>query len=92
MVGTSVPSGLETGWWAALGAGLVVAIVLVLLLHALWREVKGIEAAFAAAWERGKQVAGNTATTWMLGQTARLVGEIKKEALEHDALLAGKGG
>lgn len=92
MIATSVPDGLALGWWSALGAGLVVAVVLVFLLHSLLRQVKGIEAAFASAWEMGKQVARNTSTTWMLGQTARLAGEIKKEALEHDALLARKGG
>ncbi|MEP6476447.1 MAG: hypothetical protein ABJC60_04160 [Actinomycetota bacterium] len=88
MIATAVPAGLEAGWVAALGVGLVVAIVLVGLLHSLLRQVRGIEAAFEAAWGMGKQVARNTATTWMLGQTARLVGEIKDEALKHDALLS----
>lgn len=91
-MGTAVPPGLEFGWWVALGVGLVVALVLVVLLHSLLRQVKGIEAAFTAAWEMGKQVARNTATTWMLGQTARLAGEIKDEALKHDALLSKDGG
>ena len=92
MLASPVPSDLQTGWWIALVAGLVVAVVVVVLLHGLYRQVKGIEAAFAAAWEMGKQVARNTATTWMLGQTARLLGAVKKEALEHDALLSRKGG
>jgi hypothetical protein len=89
---TAVPASLETGWWVALAAGVVVAIVLVALLHTLYRQVRGIEENFGAAWEMGKQVARNTATTWMLGQTARLAGELKREALEHDALLSrGEG-
>jgi hypothetical protein len=92
MLASAVPKDLEVGWWVALGLGLVVAIVLVVLLHTLWRTVRGIEENFAAAWEMGKQVARNTATTWMLGQTARLVGEIKEEALQHDAFLRQKGG
>jgi hypothetical protein len=92
MIASGVPSDLALGWWVALGLGLVVAAVLVVLLHTLWRTVKGIEENFAAAWEMGKQVARNTATTWMLGQTARLAGGIKDEALRHDAFLQGKGG
>lgn len=92
MVATAVPSGLSVGWLTALGVGLAVAIVLVFLLHSLLRLVRDIEAGLAAVWEMGKQVARNTATTWMLGQTARLLEEIKREALEHNALLGRKGG
>ena len=92
MFGTDIPPSLETGWWLALAAGLVVAVVVVILLHVLYRQVKGIERNFQLAWEMGKQVARNTATTWMLGQTARLAGELKNEALLHDEFLSSKVG
>lgn len=92
MAATAVPADLAAGWWAALGAGLLVAVVLVVLLHSLLRQVRGIEAAFAAAWQMGKEVARNTATTWLLTQTAGLVEGIKEEALQHAALLTGKEG
>ncbi len=91
MLATAVPGDVAVWWWSALAVGLVVAIVVLLLLHSLLRLVKGIEAGLAAVWETGKQTARNTATTWMLGQTARLLEEIKAEALEHNALLDRKG-
>ena len=90
MVAADIPDSLAAGWWLALAVGLVVAVVVMILLHALYRQVKGIERNFQLAWEMGKQVARNTASTWMLGQTARLAGELKKEALEHDAFLASR--
>jgi hypothetical protein len=91
MEATGIPAGLVAGWWAALGLGLLVAIVVVVLLHALRRQVKGIETAFEQAWETGKQVAQNTATTWMLADTANVAEELKQEALEHDSALGSSG-
>ncbi len=80
-----------TLWWITLAIGLVVAVVVWLLLHLLYRQVARIDEGLAAVWQAGKEVAANTATTWMLGQTARLVADLKEEALRHDALLRGAG-
>lgn len=91
MMATSISPDLSTGWWIALAVGLVVAVVLTGLLHALLRQVRGIEDAFSAAWQMGKEVARNTSTTWMLGQTARLAAEIELEAIRHDRLLSEEG-
>jgi hypothetical protein len=77
----------ETLWWITLGVGLVVALVATVLLHLLYRTVVRIDEGVLAVWEMGKQVARNTATTWMLSQTGRLAAEIKEEALIHDAFL-----
>ena len=79
----------ETLWWITLGVGLVVALVVWALLHMLYRNVKAIDEGLFEVWAVGKRVARNTATTWMLGQTARIAGEIKEEALKHDAMLGG---
>lgn len=77
----------ETLWWITLGVLLVVAIVVWVLLHLLYRAVVRVDEEAGAAWEMGTRVARNTATTWMLAQTARIGKEIKEEALRHDALL-----
>lgn len=88
MAATAVPEGLSVWWWSALAAGAAVAVVVVILLHTLLRLVTDIERGLAAIWEAGKQVARNTATTWMLKQTGRLLDEVNAEAKKHDAFLA----
>lgn len=91
MIATQV-TGPLLGWWvAALVLGLVVAVVVTVLLHWLLTRVREIEQGAEATWKVGKDVARNTATTWMLGQTAGIVEEIHEEALRHDALLRSKG-
>lgn len=90
MAATAVPEGLSVWWWSALAAGAVVAVVVVILLHTLLRLVTDIERALAGIWEAGKQVARNTATTWMLEQTGRLLDEVKGEVRQHDAFLSGR--
>lgn len=74
-------------WWIALGAGLVVALVALALLHMLLQAVKAIERNVAQLWSTATLVARNTATSWQLEQTADALEEIKAEALRHDALL-----
>ena len=77
----------EALWWMTLGIGLVVALVAVVLLQLFYRQVRRIEAGAGAIWETGKQVARNTATTWMLGQTTVRLDQLTDEALRHDELL-----
>ncbi len=77
----------HAAWWLTLGLGLVVAIVAVILLETFLRKVRAIEAGSEAIWEMGKQVARNTATTWMLAQTPRRLDQLTAEALRHDAFL-----
>lgn len=74
-------------WWLTLGLGLVVAIIAVILLHVFYLQVKRIERGTDQIWEAGKQVARNTATTWMLHQTTVRLDGLTEEALRHDALL-----
>lgn len=74
-------------WWLSLGLGLVVAVVAVVLLQLFYNQVRRIEAGSEAIWEAGKQVARNTATTWMLHQTTVRLDALTAEALEHDAFL-----
>ena len=74
-------------WWLTLGLGLVVSLVAVVLLQIFYLKVRRIEAGAAAIWEAGKQVARNTATTWMLHQTTVRLDVFTEEALKHDAFL-----
>lgn len=74
-------------WWLTLLLGLVVALVAVALLQVMYRKVRRIESGAEAIWETGKQVARNTATTWMLHQTTVRLDVFTDEALQHDAFL-----
>lgn len=77
----------NAAWWLTLVLGLVVAVVAVVLLEVFYRRVKAIEAGSLAIWNMGKEVARNTATTWMLAQTPERLDRLTEEALRHDALL-----
>lgn len=77
-------------WFLALGLGLVVAVVAVALLETLLRQVRRVERAAEAVWEAGKQVAQNTATTWLLGETTARLDELTAEAGRHGQLLRGE--
>jgi hypothetical protein len=74
-------------WWLTLGIGLVVAVIAVVLLQLFYRQVLRIERESEAIWGAGKQVARNTATTWMLHQTTVRLDGLTEEALRHDAFL-----
>lgn len=76
---TEVSGELAAWWWSALGVGLVVAIVVVVLLQMLLNRVREIEDGASRIWAVGQQVARNTATVWMIGETARIAGEIHAE-------------
>ena len=78
----------ETLWWITLGIGAVVATAVVAMLHTLLEAVRRIDENVLGAWVMGKQVARNTATTWILAQTPRIAAEIKEEALRHAELLS----
>lgn len=78
----------ETGhWWLALILGLVVALVATALLHILLREVWRVERAAEGVWQAGKQVAGNTAKTWLLGTAVQELDRLGDEIEEHRRLL-----
>jgi hypothetical protein len=85
-------SDVQTLWWITLAVGLVVAVVVTVLLHVLLRTVKSIEENVVELWQTATTVARNTATSWLLGDTAAVIEEIKEEALRHDRLLGGDGG
>lgn len=75
-------------WFLALGLGLVVAVVAVVLLEVFLRQVHRIERGAGLVWTAGKQVARNTATTWLLTETSDRLDSLTDEAMQHVALLA----
>ncbi len=80
----------ESGyWWLALGLGLVVAVVAVVLLQTFLKQVYRIESGAEAVWAAGQEVARNTSTTWMLGTTSQQLDLLTTEAGRHAALLSG---
>jgi hypothetical protein len=74
-------------WWVALALGAVVALVLVVLLQLLLNRVREVEQGAARVWHHGKLVARNTATAWMIGQTADSLDRLEEEAGRHAQLL-----
>lgn len=74
-------------WFLALGLGLVAAVVAVVLLSLFLIQVRRIEAGAGLVWTAGKQVARNTATTWLLPETAVRLDQLTDEALQHVELL-----
>lgn len=75
-------------WWLALGLGLVVAVVAVVLLELFLRQVHRIERGAGLVWTAGKQVAGNTATTWLLPELSQRLDVLTAEAVMHIDLLS----
>lgn len=75
-------------WFLALGLGLVVAVVAVVLLETFLRQVHRIERGAGLVWTAGKQVARNTATTWLLPETSDRLNLITDEAMLHVELLS----
>jgi hypothetical protein len=77
----------EAYWFLALGLGLVVAVVAVILLETFLRQVHRIESGAALVWQAGKEVARNTATTWLLPATSDRLDRLTEEAMLHVELL-----
>jgi len=77
----------EGYWFLALGLGLVVAAVAVVLLEIFLRQVHRIERGAGLVWTAGKQVARNTATTWLLSETSDRLDRLSDEAMRHVTLL-----
>ncbi len=74
-------------WLLALGLGLVAAVLAVVLLEMFLRQVHRIERGAGLVWQAGKEVARNTATTWLLPETSKRLDVLTDEAMQHVALL-----
>ena len=81
-----------TIWWITLGLGLVLIIAVIVLLSLLVALVKDIDVNVRETWDTATRVAANTATTWMLQQTATRVEDLGAEVDNHIRALANVGG
>jgi len=77
-------------WTIALGMGVVVEAAVIVLLSMLVSLVKDIERNVDDVWATAILVARNTATTWMLGQTAVATADLGTEVGLHAKLLESK--
>ena len=82
----ALSDGVVVAWWAALGVGLVVALVVWALLEILRRTVLEVEAGVNAVWTMGKRVAQNTQTTYLLQTTKARGVDLLDEVHQHAAL------
>ena len=75
-----------TNWWVvALALGAVVIAVVAALLLRIIRAAESIDRYASDIWDAGQQIAGNTASIWMLGQTNAVAGQILETAQSIDA-------
>lgn len=81
-----------TFWWITLGMGAVVIVAVIVLLSLLVSFVDDIDRNLKDVWDTATRLAANTATTWMLQQTASRTEELGVEVRRHSDLLAAKGG
>ena len=81
-----------TFWWITLGLGLVVIVAVIVLLSLLSSFVHDIDRNVKDTWDTATTLARNTATTWMLNQTATLTEELDEEVGRHADLLADLSG
>lgn len=79
-----------TMWWIAIGLGAVVVVVVIVLLSMLVALVNDIDRNAARLWNTATRVARNTATTWMLKNTAVAGGVLRDEVALHAQLLKDK--
>ncbi len=83
----ALSDGVVIAWWAALGLGLVVALVVWFLLEWLRRTVLAIDEGVTAVWTMGKRVAQNTSTTYLFGTTKARGVDLLEELGDHAALM-----
>ena len=81
-----------TFWWITLGMGAVVVVAVIVLLSLLVSFVDDIDRNLKDVWDTATRLAANTATTWMLQQTAARAEELGAEVSRHSELLAARGG
>jgi hypothetical protein len=73
----------KTLWWIAIGMGFVVVLVVITLLSLLIGFVTDIDRNVKSLWNMATRLARNTATTWMLKQTATATAALRDETAKH---------
>ncbi len=81
-----------TMWWISIGIGFVVVLVVITLLSMLIGLVEDIDRNVKSLWNMATRVARNTATTWMLRQTAAATAALRDETARHAQALTALAG
>ncbi|MGI9098635.1 MAG: hypothetical protein ACR2H2_09140 [Solirubrobacteraceae bacterium] len=79
-------------WTIALGIGLVVCLVVIVLLTMLWSLVRDIDNGVSDLWTVTKRTAINTTGLYQFAGTASIVRALREELLRHEKLLADATG
>ncbi len=77
-----------TMWWISIGIGFVVVLVVITLLSLLIGLVVDIDRNVKSLWNIATRLARNTATTWMLQQTAAATAALNDETARHAQALS----
>ena len=77
-------SSANTWWILSLTIGAVVIAVVAALLLRIIRAAESIDGYASDIWDAGQQIAGNTASIWMLGTTNAVAGQILDTAKSID--------
>jgi hypothetical protein len=82
----------KTFWIVALGMGLVVILVVIVLLTMLWSLVRDIDEGVASLWTVTKRTAQNTTGMYQLAGTGSILRALREEVLRQDKLLSETNG
>ncbi len=88
----ALSSGVETAWWAALGVGLVVALVVWALLEVLRRTVHEVRRGVDDVLLMGGRLAQNTWTVQLLETTKARAIDLLEELQRQGARAERSGG
>lgn len=69
-----------TVWWASLGIGFVVIVVVAVLLTLIVRTARQIDGTVSDIWNVGQRIANNTVHIPLLNHTNRVVDDILERA------------
>lgn len=79
-------------WYVALGLGLVVVFVVIVLLTYLSSLVKDIDNGVTSLWTVTKRLATNTTGLYQLAGTGSVLRALREECLRQDKMLTERDG
>lgn len=79
-------------WWVTLGAGLAVALVVAVLVTAIFRVVSRIRRTVDGIWIAGAEIANNTATLDLLRRMNHVAADTLATAERIAGAAPGEGG
>lgn len=88
----TVSSNEKQLWYIALGIGLVVILVVIVLLSFLVSLVKDIDDGVATLWTVTKRLAINTTGAYQLAGTGSILRALREECLRQDKMLSERNG